>query len=158
MLEKLVIYFVQVEDIQSSSRSLFRNNLNTSYSYIRPHWNNIYFFICLLDKTKTVEIKNQCFYHWFIHLSPVREDDNPEVDRDKQSEDHVGEPHTQTTLWWTHIMMDTYWGTYEKSHTQTTLQLTLNFGSETKEPWDTLRMVNTPLAMLMAMRSPARSR
>ena len=67
-------------------------------------------------------------------VSPVREYNNPEVDGDKQGEDHVGESHPQAALQWRMNQL------------------------RIKEPWNTLRMVSTPLAMLMAMRSPARRR
>ena len=33
-----------------------------------------------------------------MYLSPMREDDNPEVDGDQQSEDHVGESHPKPAL------------------------------------------------------------
>ena len=35
------------------------------------------------------------------NVSPVRKDDNPEVDGDKQCEDHVGESHPKSALQWT---------------------------------------------------------
>ena len=44
--------------------------------------------------TKSDFIKDQlCSY-----VSPVRKYNNPEVDGDKQGEDHVGEPHPQAAL------------------------------------------------------------